>query len=52
MSSPTICIVGAGVIGLSVALYLAQEQNKSNPDNPVEIGTIVLKFQLLTSAYL
>ena len=52
MSSPTVCVVGAGVIGLSVALYLAQEQIKSNPDNPVEIGTIVLKVQLLPSAYL
>ena len=41
MSSPTVCVVGAGVIGLSVALYLAQEQIKSNPDNPVDIGASV-----------
>lgn len=47
MSSPSVCIVGAGVIGLSVALYLAQEQIKSNPDYPVDIGASVPQIFIL-----
>lgn len=47
MSSPSVCIVGAGVIGLSVALYLAQEQIKSNPDYPVDVGASVPQIFIL-----
>jgi glycine/D-amino acid oxidase-like deaminating enzyme len=41
-SSPKVCVVGAGVVGLSVALYLAEEQLRNHPEIATEIGELKL----------
>lgn len=40
MKDLRVCVVGAGVVGLSVALYLAEECKKC--DQSAEIGTVPL----------
>ena len=40
-SSSSVCVVGAGVVGLSVALNLALEQLRNHPQNAIEIGTFL-----------
>jgi glycine/D-amino acid oxidase-like deaminating enzyme len=41
-SSSKVCVVGAGVVGLSVALYLAEEQLRNHPEVVTEIGELQL----------
>lgn len=39
MSDQKVCVIGAGVIGLSVALYLAEERINSSSKRALQIGT-------------
>ena len=43
--SSRVCVVGAGAVGLSVALYLAEERLRSHPEVTTEIGELKLMLE-------